>query len=1081
MRKHLLFAFTLLISFTAFSQPGVNTKSQIKKQSGTINPSFSFKTINNQQSRKSAVNSQYKTLPTLVQPQISGKNNPVKNLILSAGNPIFFEKDKSTLKSAGTNSEREKFYAFFNSTKAVTKLEDPDSEITIISSDTDDQGKTHVKAQQYFRGIKIDGAEFYLHIGPQSDVFTGRIYKVLQSIDLTPAISESIAIENVNSHIKTKTVLRNLSPEEKKLLKYDSPEIELSIYNNTLTYSVTIRPNLVEVWKYYVDANSGHIIHSFNNTNSDGPFTATGLDLNGVSRTLNTYLEGGAYKLIDAAESMYNASTNEGMIVTLNANNTSTVNLSYSEITSANNNTWNIPASVSAHYNAMTTFKYFKNTFNRNSINGKGGNIISLINVTNEDGTPMDNAFWNGQAAFFGNGDVAFKSLAGALDVTAHEMGHGIISNSANLEYQSQSGAINESFADVFGSMVDRDDWNIGEDITKTSFSPSGSLRNMSNPHNMGSSINDSYWQPMHVSEMYKGDGDNGGVHINSGICNYAFYLFATAITKAKAEQVFFKALTNYLTSKSQFIDLRLAVVQSAKDLYGDGSPEVTAAKSAFDAVGIQEEAKIDYAQEYPVNPGQEYFLLFNTDPADGNSLYRATTNGSSLNDLSVTKAKAKASVTDDGTTAAFVSTDSKLRSISINPADPQELILSNDAIWDNVTVSKDGKRLAAISNVQDTAIYVYDFVSEVWAKFPLYNPTTSTEGTNAGGVLYADEFEFDHTGEYLVYDAYNSLNSAIGTDISYWDIGFIKVWDNATASFGDGSISKLYGSLPENISIGDPTFAKNSPYIMAFDYIDNNTNSYSIYGVNLLTGVSGLIVTNNTIGYPSYSKNDDKVAFTTYEVLNGSAKDDYEDIAVVSMLPDKITGTGPVTIPITGANYPVYYAAGNRSLELAPVAYFTVDLKSGSSPLSVQFQDLSINAPSSWNWTFQGGSPSTSGLQNPVVVYNSAGVYQVSLKCTNGAGNNTVTKTAYISVSLGNDIKDLNGSMISYYPNPAKDQLFIDSDKAFRVKLFSMTGKLLIDLSNKKEVSLTSLSKGLYILQIETDGKIITDKIIKQ
>ena len=200
----------------------------------------------------------------------------------------------------------------------------------------------------------------------------------------------------------------------------------------------------------------------------------------------------------------------EGYILTLNANNTSTVDLNYSMITSSDN-TWSDKTAVSAHYNTTATYKYFENTFGRNSLNDKGGNIISFINVANEDGSSMENAFWNGKAAFYGNGGTHFLPLAGALDVVAHELSHGVISNTANLEYYGQSGAINETFADIFGSMVDRDNWLIGEDVTKTTYSPSGALRNMSDPHNMGS-FTDNYWQPKHVSEMYIGEADNRGV-----------------------------------------------------------------------------------------------------------------------------------------------------------------------------------------------------------------------------------------------------------------------------------------------------------------------------------------------------------------------------------------------------------------------------------------------------------------------------------------------------------------------------------------------------------------------------------------
>ena len=91
----------------------------------------------------------------------------------------------------------------------------------------------------------------------------------------------------------------------------------------------------------------------------------------------------------------------------------------------------------------------------------------------------------------------------------------------------------------------------------------------MADPHNMGTSLSQSYWQPKTVTEMYLGSEDNGGVHINSGIGNYAYYLYATAVTKEKAERVFYKALDDYLTSTSQFIDWRIAVIQAASDLYG--------------------------------------------------------------------------------------------------------------------------------------------------------------------------------------------------------------------------------------------------------------------------------------------------------------------------------------------------------------------------------------------------------------------------------------------------------------------------------------------------------------------------------
>ena len=101
---------------------------------------------------------------------------------------------------------------------------------------------------------------------------------------------------------------------------------------------------------------------------------------------------------------------------------------------------WSNKTAVSAHYNSSVAYEYYRTTHNRNSINGTGGNVVSIINVNNKNGTKMDNAYWNGEMMFYGNGNSAFLPLAGSLDVAGHEMTHGVVQNTANLEYQGQSG-----------------------------------------------------------------------------------------------------------------------------------------------------------------------------------------------------------------------------------------------------------------------------------------------------------------------------------------------------------------------------------------------------------------------------------------------------------------------------------------------------------------------------------------------------------------------------------------------------------------------------------------------------------------
>ena len=905
------------------------------------------------------------------------------------------------------------------------------------------------------------------------------LYHIDQEINTIPNYSEEEIRALVIRDIKSLTVWKDLSGKEKEILHYDHPVCKLIILKLedtfTLAYEMEIRPNFLEVWRYFTDAGTGKILSKYNITCSGTPATATAVDLNGFSRTINTYLDGGKYYLINTAENMYNSTTQEGVVMTLNANGTSTTDLDYT-IVSSTTNSWNIPSSVSAHYNATLTYKSFYNIFGRYSVNGNKGDIISLINVAEDDGTSMENAFWNGYAVFYGNGGDNFKPLAGALDVTAHELGHGIVSSTANLEYSGQSGAINETYADIFGSLVDSLDWYVGEDIMRDG----GALRDMSDPHNGGTSLNDPYWQPMHVSEMYLGDRDNGGVHINNGICNYAYHLFATAVgSRKKAAKIFYNALTTYLKSTSQFIDFRIAVIQSATDKYGASSVEVAKAAEAFDAVGIYEEEQVSQKQDYEANTGSEYLLSYDTNESDSYlyTLYKSTPSATNFEPLTSTPMKRRVSITDDGIFIVFVDTDGNIKGISLDPADPGEFPISEDEFWDNAAISKDGKRLAAISVNIDTAIYVFDLMTDpvTYKKFRLYNPTTSHSNTNAGGVLYADAIEFDHTGENIIYDAYNVLNSSTEEEIDYWDIGFINVWDNQKDDFGTGSISKLYSSLPDDVSIGNPVFSKNSPYIIAFDYLDEYYDEYAILGVNLSTGDLGVIDYNTTIGFPSFSKDDNRIAYS-------SLNTDEEVVKHIALNSDKISATtGSASLLIHFARWPVYYATGSRDLELEPVSNFTVDYKAGNAPLTVQFFDQSANDPTSWSWSFPGGTPSTSTLQNPVVVYNTPGIYAVSLTASKGVLSNTALKAEYITVTTATSVNDSGESAIEFYPNPVVSHINILCNSEFSVRIFNIYGKLMLTSENQNMIDLSILKSGIYIIEIKTSTGLLIEKFIKE
>lgn len=975
----------------SYSQTSNVFKNVQRQSSGSGPKSFTPILINGNKTTKSATLSQSSSsyLNSLSFPDTIAKIEYSKATAL----PIFIERS-STQKKAFT-SNRARCYDFLEGIKGYTKIDNPSKDFFISSENIDKMGQIHIRMFQKFKGIDIYGSDFYVHLKTDKEQFTGNYHLILNQVDTVAKISENRALEIVNLDLQTKTAISVLSDEQKKMLDYYKPEIKQVLKNPEnqpdqfkLMYQISIRPNFMQEWIYFIDAIDGTIYEGYDNTKYDGPSTANALDLNGVMRSINTYLENGQYSLINVSEQMFNAIKLDGAITTLDAQNTSASNLKYVAITSSNN-TWINKTAVSAHFNTTLVYRYFKNTFNRNSINGNGGSIFSFINIANPDGSSMDNASWNGKFISLGNGDKNFKPLAGALDVIAHEMGHGVVSNTSKLEYKYQSGAINETYADIFGSMVDRANWFIGEDITKTTFSPTGRLRDMSNPHNSGV-LGNPWWQPMHTSEMYLGADDFGGVHTNSGIGNYAYFLYATAITKEKAEQVFYKALTDYLVSTSQFIDFRIAVVQAATDIYGATSNEVVKAKEAFDAVGIYENSGNNYSQDYATNPGTLNLCYYDLDPTHSFTFYSSSINGNNPVGLSKNLAKSRISFTDDGTFGVYVASNGTLRGITMS--NKNDYVVQSEAIWSNVAISKDGKRLAAVTAVKDTAIYVYDFTSAKWAKFHLYNPTTSSDNQKSGGVLYSDAIEFDITGESLIYDAYNSIPSASGADLHYWDIGFLNVWSNKSNNFGTGDIRKLVGSLPAKINIGNPTFSRNSPYIIAFDYGDENSNTFAICGLNILSGKGDIFATNTSVGYPSYSKDDNVLVFTS---SSGST----EVVKGLNILPNKVSPNGAPVVLINKAKWGVCYATGTRVLGLAPIANFSSSYRKVKTPKAVQFFDNSINTPVSWAWTFEGGTPAASTLQNPLVTYSTAGKFKVSLKVTNSYGNNTLQKIDYIEV----------------------------------------------------------------------------------
>ncbi|HIK15432.1 MAG TPA: peptidase M4 family protein [Leptolyngbyaceae cyanobacterium M33_DOE_097] len=238
---------------------------------------------------------------------------------------------------------------------------------------------------------------------------------------------------------------------------------------------------------------------------------------------------------------------------------------------------------------------FFKKVLNRDSIDNSGMDLVLNVHF----GQKYLNAFWDGDEMTFGDGDgEIFVGFADSLDVVAHELAHGVTQFTAGLEYKDQSGALNESFSDVFGTAItqfanqetaDTADWLIGDEIMGPRLYGEA-LRSMKEP---GTAYSNSLMgkdsQPSHMKDYYSGPKDNGGVHINSGIPNKAFYLTSMDIGTDKAVLIWYTALQR-LTPTTDFNTAVAALVDSARLLVREGqvpcgSPQVV--RAAFKAVGL--------------------------------------------------------------------------------------------------------------------------------------------------------------------------------------------------------------------------------------------------------------------------------------------------------------------------------------------------------------------------------------------------------------------------------------------------------------------------------------------------------------
>ena len=476
-------------------------------------------------------------------------------------------------------------------------------EFSFISSETDQLGGINYKYYQSFNGVPIYDATFTVHsVNDKVQSIFGNIYAdvsinnefVLDEGSILKTALDLFPSELYKWQIPEEEILLQEALGDKNATYLPSPEKVLFPVGYpdfkgkyTSSYKLTIYSDKPLFKKeIIIDAQTGIVLIANEKINHADVLATANTKYSAVQEiTTDSY--NGSYRLRETARG--------NGIETYDMNTGTSYNSSV-DFTDADNywNNYNAQfdeVATDAHWGAEMTYDYYYFIHGRNSIDNNG---FKLRNYVHYDDL-YSNAFWDGTRMTFGDGNGGSTGPLVASDIVGHEITHGLTEHTANLDYAYESGALNEGYSDIFGTAIEfyakpsDANWTIGEDIGY-------SLRSMSNPnyYSMPDTYLGNYW--------YSGTDDNGGVHYNSSVINYWFYLTSvggggtndlgnsyllSGIGIIDAGKIAFRTLTVYLNSTSEYEDARFFSIMAAIDLFGGCSPEVEAVTKAWYAVGI--------------------------------------------------------------------------------------------------------------------------------------------------------------------------------------------------------------------------------------------------------------------------------------------------------------------------------------------------------------------------------------------------------------------------------------------------------------------------------------------------------------
>ncbi|MFC9916107.1 M4 family metallopeptidase [Streptomyces sp. NPDC127197] len=482
-----------------------------------------------------------------------------------------------------------------------------DTEVRDVVIDQD--GTQHVRYDRTYRQLPVLGGDFVIHLAPDG-TYRGANRATRTPLSLTgitPALSAPKAADRAANALRARHLgetLKRLTAKPELVVDALHGSPKLAWRTNAVALDAQGNPVARTV---LTDARTGAQIDAWDTLESA---TGDGRSLYGGTVPLSTTSTGSAYELKDPTRGNTYTGDAAGQ-VDLCLLGTLCLTRAPATVFKDADNHWGdgtttdrASAAVDAQYGTDVTWDYFKDVHGRNGIAGDGKGSYNRVHY----GTRYNNAFWDDTCfcMTYGDGDGTQMGPLVSLDVAGHEMSHGVTSKTAALTYSGESGGLNEATSDIFGTLVefhadnanDVGDWLIGEKIVRSGFGRSA-LRYMDKPSKDGVSV-----------DCWSSSAADLDVHYNSGIGNHFAYLLAegsgaktingvahnsptcdgstvTGIGRGALGAIWYRALTVYMTSSTDYAGARTATLNAARDLYGAGSTEYDAVAAAWSAVNV--------------------------------------------------------------------------------------------------------------------------------------------------------------------------------------------------------------------------------------------------------------------------------------------------------------------------------------------------------------------------------------------------------------------------------------------------------------------------------------------------------------